>query len=81
MVGSCYVMLDTLLNPILSDHFGFTVADNSYFMFGILAMQMGGSILLYVVLICLPWKLQVVIHRHRGWSGWSTFDWTTFSPL
>ena len=49
VTGSCYTVLDTLLNPILSDHFGFTVADNSYFMFGVLVVQFGGSILLYVL--------------------------------
>lgn len=48
VTGSCYTVLDTLLNPILSDHFGFTVTDNSYFMFGVLVVQTGGSIMLYV---------------------------------
>ena len=50
MVGSGFVVLDTLLNPILSDHFGFTVADNSYFMFGVFATLTAGSVLLYVPL-------------------------------
>ena len=40
------MVLDALVNPILSDYFGFTVEDSSYFMLCSLAVMIGGSILL-----------------------------------
>ena len=42
VAGALYTVMDTLLNPVLSDHFGFTIADSSYFVFGVTCVLVGG---------------------------------------
>ena len=46
-----YAMLDTLTNPILSDHFGFRVKEQYYIVLGISATLFISSCLLYVATI------------------------------
>ena len=46
IAGALFTVMDTLLNPVLSDHFGFTIADSSYFVFGVTCiLVMGAGIL------------------------------------
>ena len=51
-------MLDTLINPVLSDNFGFTIADTSYFFLGIMVLLVGGTGVQYVLIIEL--KLTII---------------------
>ena len=43
--GSGYGLQDTLLNPILSDHFGFRVKDEIYALLAVSFFQLMGGIL------------------------------------
>jgi len=43
---SNYSVVDTLFNPILSDYFGFTEKENSYFFVGLILVFIAGSLLL-----------------------------------
>jgi len=42
---SNYGVVDTLFNPILSDYFGFTEKENSYFFVGLMLVFTAGSLL------------------------------------
>ena len=43
---SNYGVLDTLVNPILSDYFGFTEKETSYYFVGLMLVYTTGSLLL-----------------------------------
>ena len=43
---SSYGVVDTLINPILSDYFGFTEKENSYFFVGLMFVFLTSSLLL-----------------------------------
>ena len=43
---SSYGVVDTLFNPILSDYFGFTEKETSYYFVGLMLVFIAGSLLL-----------------------------------
>ena len=43
---SNYGVVDTLFNPMLSEYFGFTEKENSYFFVGLVLVYIAGSLLL-----------------------------------
>jgi len=43
---STHGVVDTLFNPILSDYFGFTEKENSYFFVGLMLVYTASSLLL-----------------------------------
>lgn len=45
-VGAVFNLIDTLLSPILSDNFGFTVDDISYFMLAAMILPLVATVLL-----------------------------------
>ena len=45
-MDSSYGVVDTLFNPILSDYFGFTEKETSYFFVGVMVIHIAGSLLL-----------------------------------
>ena len=45
-IDSSYGVMDTLFNPILSDYFGFTEKENSYFFVGLMLVFIASSLLL-----------------------------------
>jgi hypothetical protein len=46
IVGAVFNLIDTLLSPILSDNFGFTVDDISYFLLATMFLPLIATILL-----------------------------------
>jgi len=46
VTDSSYGVMDTLFNPILSDYFGFTEKENSYFFVGLMLVCIASSLLL-----------------------------------
>ena len=46
VMDSSYGVVDTLFNPILSDYFGFTERETSYFFLGVMTIHVVGSLLL-----------------------------------
>ena len=46
VMDSSYGVVDTLFNPILSDYFGFTERETSYFFLGVMMIHVIGSLLL-----------------------------------
>ena len=50
MVGQIYALLFTLVAPVLSDQFGFTVEYTSHFYIGLSAAFFASSIIQYVIM-------------------------------
>lgn len=46
LLGFRFCVYETLFNPILSDSFGLTERDSSYFFFGLVAAQVCGTVIL-----------------------------------
>ena len=46
IVGAVFNLIDTLLSPILSDNFGFTIDDISYFLLAAMFLPLIATILL-----------------------------------
>ena len=54
-------LIDTLLSPILSDSFGFTVDDISYFLLVSMLLPLIATVLLYAIIIIMKLNNYVLL--------------------